>query len=112
MHIKDSSGNILSQEQIDYFKDSKVRDSSGNLLVCYHGTREPGFTEFDARKGNGHFGEYKFGNYNINYFTTNKNIAQGYTDIGVEENGNIYSVYLNIVNPFIVANDTVSDIPA
>lgn len=109
---KDNLGNTLSKEQIEYFKDSKVVDSAGNLLVCYHGTRKPGFTEFDARKGDSFFGEYKFGDYNINYFTTNKSVAVGYTEIGIEENGNVYACYVNIVNPFIVNNETISDIPS
>lgn len=46
MQIKDSLGNILTEKQIEYFKDSKVRDSSGNLLVCYHGT-DARFDTFD-----------------------------------------------------------------
>ena len=47
MEVKDSVGNILTKEQIEYFKDSKIRDKSGNLLVCYHGTQNPGFKEFN-----------------------------------------------------------------
>ena len=42
----DSEGNPLTQEQINFFKDSKVRDSRGRLLVCYHGTD----AEFDTFK--------------------------------------------------------------
>jgi len=34
----DSQGNTLNEEQQDFFKDSKVRDENGNLLVVYHGT--------------------------------------------------------------------------
>ncbi len=34
---KDSQGNTLSKEQQEFFKDSKVRDKEGNLLVVYHG---------------------------------------------------------------------------
>ncbi len=57
----DSEGNELSKEQIEYFKDSKVRDKNGNLLVVYHGTYED-FTIFDITKtasanafGKGHY---------------------------------------------------------
>lgn len=46
MQIKDSLGNILTEQQIKYFSDSKVRDSSDNLLVCYHGT-DAYFDTFD-----------------------------------------------------------------
>ena len=34
----DSDGNTLSEQQKEFFKDSKVRDENGNLLVVYHGT--------------------------------------------------------------------------
>ena len=36
--LKDSDGNELSPEQQEYFKNSKVVDKDGNLLVVYHGT--------------------------------------------------------------------------
>lgn len=36
--LKDSQGKELSQQQAEYFRDSKVRDEQGNLLVVYHGT--------------------------------------------------------------------------
>lgn len=99
----------LSQQQEDFFKNSKIRDEKGNLLVCYHGTETPGFKEFDARKGKSQFGDYKFDNYNINYFTTNKETAIGYTDLGYEHDNNVYACYLNVVNPYIVNNETKDD---
>ena len=107
--MKDNLGNTLTKEQENYFRNSKIKDSSGNLLVCYHGTETPGFKEFDARQGKSQFGNYKFGNYNVNYFTTDKEVAIGYTDIGIEQEGNVYACYLNIVNPFIVDNKTEAD---
>ena len=48
--LKDSLGNILTEAQAEYFKDSKGRDEKGNLLVVYHGTFED-FTIFDISKG-------------------------------------------------------------
>ena len=66
----DSEGNALSKEQIEFFKESKVRDADGNLLICYHGTYED-FSVFDISKtmnanafGKGH------------YFTNKKTDAQ------------------------------------
>lgn len=47
--VRDSDGNELSEQQAEYFKDSKVRDAGGNLLVMYHGTTED-FTVFDKEK--------------------------------------------------------------
>lgn len=59
--LKDSEGNTLTEAQQEYFKDSKVRDENGNLLVVYHGTYED-FTVFDISKtasanafGKGHY---------------------------------------------------------
>lgn len=100
----------ITKEQEDYFKDSKIRDKEGNLLICYHGTKTPGFDEFNHTGGNSQFGNYKFGKYNVNFFSTNKEIAKGYTDIGVERNNNIYYCYLNIINPYIVNNETKEDV--
>lgn len=99
----------LSQAQQDYFKDSKVRDKDGNLLVVYHGTPNPGFKEFNPKDNKSQFGKYKFGKYNVNYFTKDKKSATSYTEIGIEENDNVYACYLNIVNPYIVNNTTEAE---
>ena len=50
----------LTKEQEQYFKNSKVRDSKGNLLVVYHGTHSPGFMEFNPVDKDSKFGKYKF----------------------------------------------------
>lgn len=47
--LKDSDGRELSEQQQEYFKDSKIRDEDGNLLVLYHQT-ENDFTIFDTRR--------------------------------------------------------------
>lgn len=47
----DSEGNKLSEQQQEYFKNSKVRDENGNLQVVYHGTTNE-FTVFDRQFGN------------------------------------------------------------
>ena len=44
----DNKGRKLSQQQQEYFKDSKVRDENGNLLTVYHGTDYGGFMTFDG----------------------------------------------------------------
>ena len=106
----DSEGNQLSVKQAEFFKNSRVRDSQGRLLVCYHGTKNPGFTEFDPRYANSQFGAYKFRGANVNYFASNKESAIGYTDIGIERDGNVYACYLNITNPYIVDNETEAEI--
>ena len=100
----------LSKEQESYFKNSKVRDSRGNLLICYHGTSTPGFKEFNPSTSKSQFGKYKFNNKNVNYFTTNKDSASSYTKFGYDDGSNVYSCYINIENPFIVDNKSLSDI--
>lgn len=102
----DSVGNELTSEQSNYFKNSKIRDKQGRLLVCYHGTSSPGFTEFSPSNNKSQFGKYKFGNYNVNYFSTDLHSASSYTEFGYEDNGNVYYCYLNIENPYIVDNKT------
>ena len=103
------SKKIHEESQQEYFKNSKIRDKDGNLLVCYHGTPTPGFKEFNPKEAKSQFGDYKFDKYNINYFTTNKKVAQGYTELGTDTGDNIYACYLNITNPYIVDNETAAD---
>ena len=61
---QDNQGRELSEEQKEYFKDSKARDENGNLVTVYHGTNKAGFTRFNQM---------------YNYYTDNKNVAQSYT---------------------------------
>lgn len=101
----DSEGNQLSEEQQEFFKDSKVRDANGNLLVVYHGTPNGNTTIFDKAKTS-----------KINdmgqgiYFSTNKSDASTY--MGKSRNKKLYSAYVNIKAPFVVSDDvkiTVSE---
>lgn len=107
----DSEGNSLSEQQIEFFKDSKVRDAEGRLLVMWHGTSTPGFSEFDTSKtdDNRSF-----------FFTDSKKIAESYSGnddeisvsskvsndymkfLGKKGVGANYKVYLNIVNPLVI----------
>jgi hypothetical protein len=74
---KDSQGNKLTEQQVEFFKDSKVRDENGNLLVVYHGTNND-FTTFDKEKQtNMQYGKGF-------YFTKNKEQAKLYGDKIVE----------------------------
>lgn len=82
--LKDSDGNELSPEQQEYFKNSKVVDKDGNLLVVYHGSSKAGFTEFKTELEG-------------SYFTADRKYAEEYAK-GNEEN--VYAVYLNITKPF------------
>ena len=81
---RDSDGNTLSKEQQEYFKDSKIRDKDGNLLVVYHGSKVGGFTQFKTELEG-------------SYFTADRKYAEEYAKGNGE---NVYSVYLNITKPF------------
>ncbi|MBO5379912.1 MAG: hypothetical protein J6A90_06275 [Clostridia bacterium] len=86
----DSEGNSLSAEQAEYFKDSKVRDENGNLLVVYHGS-EAVFNEFKHRYINTHGSQEGRGF----YFTDSVNMASGYERDG----GQLLKGYVNISKP-------------
>lgn len=92
--LKDSTGNTLSQEQAEFFKDSKVRDENGNLLVVYHGTDAyEDFTVFKKGK-RGYLGGGI-------YLTSDENYAKKYA----EKNGwkgKIYEAYVRVENPLVV----------
>ena len=87
--FSDSDGNTLSKGQQEYFKDSKVRDENGNLKVMYHGSKDYGFTVFDANKSDDKLSLF---------FTDNYEMAQSY----VNDDDKAYEVYLNLKNPLIV----------
>lgn len=89
---QDTAGRSLTKEQQDYFKDSKVRDENGSLMVMYHGTPNAGFTVF--RSGA--------------YFTQDRWYAEGYQKPSASaisrgktaDNPGVYDVYLDIKKPF------------
>lgn len=56
--VVDSEGNELSTKQIEFFKDSKIRDNNGNLLVVNHGTNAT-FNMFSRGDIGYHFGTKK-----------------------------------------------------
>lgn len=93
----DNKGRKLSKGQQEYFKDSKARDEEGNLVTVYHGSNTYGFTVFDSAKVNGN---YKFGDKNIAFFTSSKDVANTY--LSGEETSGVYKGYLNLKNPLII----------
>ncbi len=90
----DSEGNSLSEQQQEYFKDSKVRNAAGELTPVYHGSSNEFFV-FDRNrmgKGNDQFGAGF-------YFATDEESSLHYGD-------KVIKGYLNITKP-IVINRTV-----
>lgn len=81
----DSDGNKLTQQQAEYFKNSKVRDENGNLLKVYHGTTE-NFTVFDKTKGRANMDIQGM------FFSPLEIEAKDY-------GSNVNAYYINITNP-------------
>lgn len=90
----DSDGSTLSNEQREYFKNSKVTDENGRLRVTYHGSPNSFYTFDRSRigKGNDQFGAGF-------YFATNEEASRHYGD-------NIYKTYLNITKPIVIDRTT------
>lgn len=80
---RDSKGNILTEEQQEFFADSKIRDKNGNLLVVYHGTKRTFFTFRVGEDIGIHFG---------NKTTAQNRVGRGKDSVFLE-------CYLNITNP-------------
>ena len=50
----DSDGNVLTDGQMEYFKNSQARDVFGRLVPVYHTTNKGGFTVFDPMRSDDH----------------------------------------------------------
>ena len=88
----DSAGRQLTEQQQEYFKDSKVRDAEGRLMPLYHQT-DAEFTVFDTRHKGAGTGdnETPFGVF----------LKKSSKDIGVKGNRQM-ELYANIKNPLQV----------
>ena len=85
----DSEGTPLSPEQVEFFKNSKIRDRQGRLLVCYHGSNAK-FDKFDVSK------IHKYPGF---WFTTDN-------DYAASHGASTYAFYLDARNPLdMEAND-------
>lgn len=71
---ENSEGKQLSEGQRAFFKDSKVVDEQGRLLVVYHGTKDGNFYTFEYDKNRQTGTDYG----KAFYFTTNLKNAKGY----------------------------------
>lgn len=80
---QDSDGNILTDGQMDYFKDSRARDKKGRLIPVYHSTNDGGFTIFDLSKADD---ERTF------FFTSSREMSESYITWGELGNINPYDM--------------------
>ena len=88
---QDSQGATLSEQQREYFADTKVVDKDGNLMVVYHGTGEK-FNVFDITKSRSYDErpDYDLPGF---YFSESDIESGGYGD-------NVKAYYVNIINPY------------
>ncbi|MBP3677531.1 MAG: hypothetical protein J6I97_04210 [Agathobacter sp.] len=81
---EDSQGRKLSDEQIEFFKESKVRDENGALMPVYHGTNAD-FSVFESKDGS-------------YWFSKSIDYAEAMME---EKRGNrIIEAYIDIKNPY------------
>jgi hypothetical protein len=104
---RDTLGNVLSKGQQEFFKDSKVRDENGNLMVVYHGTPNGNFNTFRISEGahSSLMAQYGAGY----YFDANKDSAKRYTQnvnkTSIRQSPKVFEVYLNIKNPLVIHDE-------
>lgn len=84
---QDSQGRELSEKQQDYYKDSKVRDQDGNLLVMYNGR----YSDDTVFKPSSWTNEKNGPTQIKGYFATDSSYSEIYGDVS--------EYYLNIKNP-------------
>ncbi|MGN0796831.1 MAG: hypothetical protein ACI4M5_01340 [Christensenellales bacterium] len=100
--LKDSQGNELTQQQAEYFRDSKVRDEQGNLLVVYHGTPKNEFYKFSKEFIGSRF---SFDDRGF-FFIDRKSIAEDYaTSEFSREKGRVLPCYILGEKPLIINNE-------
>lgn len=130
---RNSEGNALTVGQENFFKDSKVRDEKGNLLVTYHGTTSGDFNVYDksllGNTTNARDAKLGF------YLTDNKDLANMFRQLlsdneidrlndanpnadqaefneivkqYVTEKGRIKAQYINMVKPLDFTNPDVT----
>lgn len=100
---RNSNNQKLTAQQEEYFKDSKVRDDEGRLMVMYHGTPTGGFTVFKN---------------DLQFFTPNKEYASFYEDPSASSRKSgkekatpqTYEVYLNMEHPFDIRDEETREL--
>lgn len=96
---KDNLGRSLSKQQQEYFKNSKVRDKNGNLLVVYHGT-DTKFTVFNYD----YLGKNGTANGKGFYLADDINVAKSYSD-----GKNLIEAYVDIQKPLSIGKTTITE---
>ena len=99
----DSEGRKLTEDQLEYFADSKARDKKGNLYVLFHGSRSPLFTEFDTRDGVWLTPDQRYAEVYAEAWNSwrgeNKNLTGLEKSVYADPDYRLYKLYANITNP-------------
>lgn len=111
----DSEGNNLSEEVVKFNKNNKMRTRECKLPFSYHGTKNSGFSIFDANLDEQNSGNYKFSGNAVNFTTTNKEMATSYTlhkDFKIRNiyNDEIVAVAEKLINKYLVPELSTSNI--
>lgn len=85
----------LNDNFFNWFGDSKVVDEKGQPMICYHGTKKGGFTEFAPKTG--YKGKSKQQVDLGSHFSIDKEYAKEY--MRGKKEGVLYECYLRIENP-------------
>lgn len=94
----DSEGRKLTEEQAEYFSQSKITDAEGRLLSLYHGSNAYEEIHVFRRGKNGYLGGGI-------YLTDSESYARKYADKNGYK-GRIYNVYADARNPLEVSTNT------
>ena len=115
MSTEDADGNVLTTNQMEYFKNSQARDEQGRLIPMYHVTPMGGFTIFESVFSYDET-SFSFSNsldFALNYSSDDGNpddwrtaaeTRLGDTETEDDQLGH-YMVYLNMENPLVVTDD-------
>ena len=96
---KDNQGRILTRQQQEYFKNSKIRDDKGNLKTVYRGTNKK-FTVFNYD----YLGKNGTANGKSFYLADDINVAKSYSD-----GKNLIEAYVDIEKPLSIGDTTMSE---
>lgn len=96
----DSQGHKLSSEQREYFKDSKIVDKNGNLLVVYHGTLADNLTWFNPKMVGTRYSYDERGF----FFIDRESIARDYasSEFNSEKKGVVIPAYILGKKPLVI----------
>lgn len=100
---RDSDGNQLGEDQLEFFENSKARDENGSLYVLYHGSRSPLFTEFDMYEGVWLTPDQRYAEVYAEPWHSWRDEDQDLTgleqSVYADPDYRVYKMYANITNP-------------